>query len=414
MSRQANPKYSPRWPVCSGAVSVLEGNSNLDASEQINWGRSWVEFLLYFSLGCRVFGHQLGVLSITGLSGAIIVGAGLVCLVVMFSQREPIPVSLLFVLLINCMANVTDLVLIGMFTRDMLYWMSVLLMACYVVRNPRGALRFECFLALAVLVSVALGGDFASQAQGHERLVLSGKGVGTMFANSNDLAKVACLSATALLFSSLRFKALAKIVCWICALALAAATLLTLSRQGLILLGVGGGFYFLASVKGRGDKGGALVLVILALLVAVIFADEMTNIISGYEYRMTLSSDRVAYWRTAPQDMMDSLMSGKGTFSAYSSGGILPHSTFLWLHLAYGGFCAWTYVAWLVYLAVKTIQYFVDMAVEWNDKMEVLAMFTLFFMAQLTTVFAPGNYGFILAVALLEKRFTSVVRDEFV
>lgn len=396
----------------SEKISSMERTSTSYIENRINLGRNLVEGLLYFSLICRIFGNQLGVLNFTGLSGAIIVSSVVVCIVVMISQRQEFPISLVFALMINFMASITDLFLIDLITREMVYWMSALLMACFIVRDQRAALRFEWFLAFTIFLTVAIGGEFLGEAQGFRRMALKGSEVGSMFANSNDLAQLASMVAIALLFSSFKLKALGKMLCWAGALALSGMVLLTLSRQGLFLLGVGFVLFLLASAKGPGGKVGPIVLVALALLASIVYADDVARIVSGYEYRLGLSSDRVSYWRTAPQDMMGTLISGSGTYGGFTTSGMKPHNTFLWLHLAYGGLCAWTYVAWLGWLSLKTMQLVLGPDAEWRIKMEVLAMFSLFFMAQFVTVFAPSNYGYILGIALLERQFSLAKKNE--
>ncbi|MBN1141394.1 MAG: hypothetical protein JXB25_06325 [Deltaproteobacteria bacterium] len=399
-------KTSPGWNVIPSKLTALVMDMKTSSEEQTSWGRLCIEFLLCFAIAGRVFGYQIGILNVLGLSGAIIAASGFACFVIMLARREPLPISLLFAVIINGIANLTDLYHIGLFNRDLIYWTSFLLMACYIVRNKWAAWRFGCFLAATVLISVVLSGSFLGTSGGFERLALSGRGVGQMFANANDLAQLALVVGVALLFSSLRLGLVAKLICWGTFLALSAVVLLTLSRQGLFMLGCGFIFFLLASLKGKG-KIGVIALAFLALALAGLNSERLENIVSGYEYRLSLPSARVAYWESAPREMMDTLISGRGTFDSFTAEGIKPHSTFLWLHLAYGGPCAWIYAGWILYLMVKTIQLVFGREAEWTVRMEVAAMFSLFFLAQFTTVFAPGNYGFILAVATLEREFTA-------
>ncbi|MBN2428728.1 MAG: hypothetical protein JXK94_10365 [Deltaproteobacteria bacterium] len=395
----SNGNFLSRWknyPQAGGLPSEVK--------DKVNWGRVAIEVLLYFSLVSRIFGHQLGVLRIPQLSGAMIVGAAVACVVIMISQREPFPVTLVFAVLINFIANVHDFYFIEKFTRQLTYWVCFLLMACYIVRDRRAAFRFACFLGGAVLLSVVMGATFVGIEEGQVRLALEGDVAGSMFANPNALAQVAYVTATALLFISLRAKLLSRLVCWVMALSLGAVVLLTLSRQGLFLLALGVFFFLLASLKGWKGKLGLVVFVVLIGASTVIFSDQVADIVRGYEYRLNLESGRLFFWETAFHDMKETLIAGKGYFGGYTSTGFKPHNTFLWLHLAYGGICAWLYVSWLGYLIFKTWDKVRSKNVAWEVKMEMLAFLSLFLFGQIVTIFAPGNLGYILGVALLEKR----------
>lgn len=406
-----NIKYGSHWnyPKISHPTKPMQSFTGLAVHN--NWGRIFIEILFYLSITARVFGQQLGVIDITGLSGAIIVASGFVCMVVMISHQEHFPPSLIFVLLINLIANTTDLFYVGLFTRDMLYWMSILLMACYIVRDFQAALRLQFFLTLTVFFSIYIGAEFIGQAQGYKRMALRADIVGSMFADPNDLSQLSLMTATALLFSSLCVKSVIKVLCWGGAIALSIVVLLTLSRQGLFMLGAGWALFLLTITLKQGNKISLIALIVLVLAVSGLFIDELASIIKGYEYRLGLSSDRIIYWKTAPQDMMNTLFSGNGTFNSFSSVGIKPHSSFLWLHFAYGGLCAWTFVAWLIYLAIKTLMVMSGEQTELSVKIEIFTMFSLFFLGQFTTVFAAGNYGFILGVALMERQFHRANND---
>jgi hypothetical protein len=386
---------------------------NFDNKETL--GRICVEVLLYISILCRAFGWQLGILKIERLSGAIIIISGLVCLGIIIYKREHIPRSIFFAFIIGLLAYLSELISLGLGKLlvslgpvNMLFWMSTLLMACYVVRNDRAALRFALFLAGCVFFAVSIGGTTTGVGGYTEywRLRLERGEVATMFANANALAQVCYMVVIALLFFSLRCTKVIKAICWICALGLSVIVLMTLSRQGLILLGLGIFFYLTAVMVGKGGKIGLILLLVLAIMVASKYMNELMTIKQAYGYRFGIPSGRFEFWLTAPHDMMDTLIIGKGTSLARTSQGLQPHNTFLWLHLAYGGLCAWIYAAWIFWLSVKVWQLFWFRKIEWRLKMEVTAMFTIFFLCQLTGVFAPGNYGIILATAIVEKYIT--------
>ena len=94
-----------------------------------------VEVLFYFSIVAREFGTQLGILNIQGLSGAIIVFAGMVCLFIMLSQHDTFPGVFYIGLVITGIVTLTTLRVYGSeFIKSheiqpMLFWPFQMLMA---------------------------------------------------------------------------------------------------------------------------------------------------------------------------------------------------------------------------------------------------------------------------------------------
>lgn len=367
--------------------------------------RVTVEILLYLSIATRLFGNEFGVLSVEGLSGALILASGFITFVIFIARQESLPVSVLFAVLISLIATVVDLYRVDLLPRNMLFWTSILLMMCYVVRDEAGHLRCTLFLAACVFLSVVIGGTFFAGMNGVQRLGLAPGKVASMFANPNDLAQIAMITAVALLFLSFRFNRWISVFCIMIALGLSSVVLLTLSRQGLILLTGSLCAYLTLALFTRGRKTEAIFLVLIAIGFVIVFRTEIMNIAEGYLFRLGLESSRVEYWRTAPHDLRETLMAGYGTQNAYTLEGLQPHSAFLWLHLAYGGFCAMVYIAWIFWLASRTNSLAFSHKLPGILRTEGLILFLIFFALQFTSVFAPYNYGCILAVATLEKSF---------
>lgn len=362
-----------------------------------------VEVLLYLAIGLRVFGDKLGIFSVPGLSGAIILFAGVVCFLVLIVKKEPLPVSVCFAFVLNLFANAVDLMQTGVLANEMLFWLSLLLMACYVVRDDRATLRFVFFVALVVLVAVLQSSIFLGETHGIKRLALSDKGGASVFANSNSLAQVSYVTAIVLLFAALRCRKFLMLACILVAAMLSTITLLTLSRQGLILLGIGLFIYLVALLMNRVVNIFLILLAFAVIGIGLTYSGVIDDIKKGYEYRLAQGSGRTEYLETAPKDMLETLMSGQGSQKGYSSVGIKPHNTFLWLHLAFGGVCALVYAVWLFWLSLKTWSLLQFGKIEKIAKYEVFALFLLFVLGQFTTIFAPGNYGYILGIALIEK-----------
>jgi hypothetical protein len=366
-----------------------------------------VEFLLYLSIILRAFGWQLGIMNFQGLSGGIVVFSGLACLTIMLANRERLPLSFWFILLINVLAGVseffatTDEFLASTGPKNMLYWLSWTLMICYVARNDRAYVRFAFFLSFCVFVALAVGMHVRGTGF-HSRVTLEGQNIATMFANSNELAQVSVATAIALLFYSLRSNSMVAAMCVAAALGLAVVTLRTVSREGLILLSFGIFLYFIDVVLKRKGKTGFVIMILLALLGVYKFSHEYQNIKKSYAYRLEKPSERTNYFATALQDMGDTIILGKGTAKPFTSQGITPHNTLLWTHIVYGGLCAWTYVMWIIVICWKTVRRNVFQRSQ-ADKNELLAMMFIFLAAQQVSPFASSNFGIMLALAVLEK-----------
>lgn len=368
--------------------------------------RNTVELLLYLSIGTRLFGNELGVLKVAGLSGALILASGFISFVILLMRQERLPTSFLFAVLISFLATIVDLYQIDTAPRDMLFWTSILLMMCYVVRDEAGHLRCALFLSSCVFLSIYLGGTFFSGMNGVQRLGLSNG----MFGNPNSLAQISLLTAISLLFLGFRFNRVISVICMFVALGLSSVVLLTLSRQGLILLAGGLCAYMIFVLFSKTRKLEALLLALIAICLVIVFRTEVINIADGYLFRLGLESSRVDYWKTAPHDLPETLMAGYGTQNAFTLEGLKPHSAFLWLHLAFGGFCAMVYTAWILWLATRTKSLVFNQSLPGSLRTEGLVMFFIFFALQFTSVFAPYNYGCILAVATLEKNFAKKER----
>lgn len=368
--------------------------------------RNTVELLLYLSIGTRLFGNELGVLKVAGLSGALILASGFISFVILLMRQERLPTSFLFAVLISFLATIVDLYQVDTAPRDMLFWTSILLMMCYVVRDEAGHLRCALFLSSCVFLSIYLGGTFFSGMNGVQRLGLSNG----MFGNPNSLAQISLLTAISLLFLGFRFNRVISVICMFVALGLSSVVLLTLSRQGLILLAGGLCAYMIFVLFSKTRKLEALLLALIAICLVIVFRTEVINIADGYLFRLGLESSRVDYWKTAPHDLPETLMAGYGTQNAFTLEGLKPHSAFLWLHLAFGGFCAMVYTAWILWLATRTKSLVFNQSLPGSLRTEGLVMFFIFFALQFTSVFAPYNYGCILAVATLEKNFAKKER----
>jgi hypothetical protein len=393
-------------------IDILPDYSDREIIGNREWSIIFIEMLVYISLAGRIFIRPLGIYNITGLSGAIILASGIICFAVMIIKRERLPTSIFFIIGITLFANLTDVLKLGMLAKEPLFAASFFLMLCYIFRSPNAAKRFCFFLAACVFYSVIMGGTYASEGYGHLRLQLDSNIVATVFANSNNLAQVALVPAIALLFFSLRSRLFTKLLCWLSFIGLSAVALLTVSRQGVVLLGVGLFFYFTAAFMSRKNKIAPFAVLLLLLVTASLFATQTTEITENYLYRFSLGSERINYWLSATEDMADTIINGYGTTKAYTADGYQPHNTFLWMHLAYGGICAYLYLAWLFWMGFKVLRLFFVKDIEANIKIETLAMFLIYFLGQAVNVFALSNYGFLLATVMIEHNASHLPRQD--
>jgi hypothetical protein len=227
--------------------------------------------------------------------------------------------------------------------------------------------------------------------------------IAAMFANANDLATVSSSIAIILLFYSLRCKKILAIICVAVALLLAAVTLETVSRQGLVVLLLGFSLYLAVVGLYRKGKAGFIALVLLISVLGYGFAREYTIVRGAYEYRLGQRTARTAYLRTALRDMSETFVCGKGSSRPLTADGFEPHNTFFYLHIAYGGLCAWTYAIWLVFLSLKTAGNFVGRRAKREMRVELVSMLGIFVVPQLVLPFAVANFGCILPLAILER-----------
>jgi len=408
MQRQFEPEYgnAVEVDIKQPGPALLQ----IDFNEKEDIGRFLVEILLYVSIAGRAF-PQLGILAVPMLSGAIILFSGITCLGIMLTKQQKIPVSFYFALGVNFLANFSQVLAVGQppifgdYLRDLLFWMCLLLMACYVIRNDSAARRVAIVLGAMVLAAVWIGGLGAvagTVGAQVERLKLSR--LGTMFANPNDLAYLTATLGITLLFFSLTSRKVFKPIYWLLALAMVVTLGRTVSRGGMLFFAIGAIFFLLSTVFGKGGKIGLVMLALLAVCAAVRFAYEYSETKQAYMYRMYMYSPRPAAWMSMPGDMKDTIIFGRGPAEARTMRrNVEPHNTFFWLHLAFGGPCAWTYLAWIALICARGIRMLRSPLVSRREKMEALGIFSVAMGCQIMSNFGPDNYGAILGMAVVEK-----------
>jgi hypothetical protein len=389
-----------------GIVNIGSGLPNFN--ERCDWGRFIVEALLYVSMIGRVFINQLGIVKIQGLSGAIICLSGLCCAIIMITKRERFPTSFYFILTINIAANISQVIatgqppIFGDFLRPLLFWICHLLMACYVVRNDTAAARFILIISICVIIAVSIGaGVQEAGIVGVTIQRLQLEGVGSMFANANELAIMSAILAIGLLFYSLWAKSFLKPLYWILSLILIYTALKTVSRSGVVLLLSGFLCFVMAITFGKGGKISFILLIILTVFVAGKYSYELITTREVFLLRFGQAGQRIETWFNSIDDLFDTLIIGRGALNVYV-GVALPHNMFFYFHLAFGGICGWTYVLWTALLAIRIWRMFLSNEVTAQHKFLVIAMFSMYFMGASLLVYSISYYA-VLAIAIIEK-----------
>lgn len=383
--------------------------------EQMDIGRFIVEVMLYLSIICRAFAEPLGILRFQGLSGAIITLSGMTCLMIMMMKRQKLPVSVYFAFAINVTANISQVLAVGQppifgdFLRALLFWMYHLLMMCYIVRNNKASYRAAFVLGLMAIIAVVTSGEITitgTVSTRVERLEL--QGLGSMFANANDLAYLVAILSIVLLFFSLRCSKVFKIFFWLLALILAVILFKTISRGATFFYVISIFTFLLATVLGRGGKLSLFLIILLALFAMSRFAYQTTELKEAYRTRVYRHSERMDTWKAMPYDIKNTLIFGRGPSRARTlhGTGVSPHNTFFWLHLAYGGICAWVYLWWIGLLCLRGRRMLFSRELAFRQKLEVVGIFSMAMGCQILANFGPSNYAVVFAMAIVDK-FTS-------
>jgi len=379
---------------------------NVYASEQCHIGRLIVEILFYISIVCRAFGEQLGVLKIVGLSGAIITLSGLVSLGIIIVKREKIPFSFYFALGITLWGILSEMYVTNSLSltgtsKDLLFWTSYLLMACYFVRDDKAAHRMGFFLVGCILLALKVG--YIETYDVTERLSVIG--VGGPLVGPNTIGPLAATATGCLLFFSLIAAKKFKLLYWIAALLSAYIAARTLSRLAFAILFYGVFVFCLTSIFTKGGRLGFIILIVLTLFIAGRYTYEVGQLTRSFESRFQEGAARLPGYTDLHSYIKRTLILGIGR-EAILERLSFPHVTFFYIHFVYGGISAWIYLLWLVWLSVRCWRALWSNEINLRHKLEMLAIYGMFLGPQLASVFAPEAYGVLFVTALLD-RYTS-------
>jgi len=316
-----------------------------------------VELLLYFLLIVQVFPAQIGVTGIGFLAGALVAIGGLSCFFVYHSSREKLPATFYFVFIINVFANFSLVIgrgeppILGDGLTDLFHWATMVLLFSYIIRNRAAEKRMLFAMALLIMVAVIVGGTEEFH-YGRPRLEL--QDLGGTFRNANDLAYFSGLTAVCLLFMGLRSRSIVLLLANSAALVLMLICFKTVSRSGIISLGLGVILFvattFIANKQFR-KIGTVIIFIGVFIGVAVYFSQPFLLFIERLGEHSYGS--RVGVYQTAIfNDLADTFVTGMGQDGAVTRGGISAHNTFLHTHIAYGGLAAYVYFIWMAWLGI--------------------------------------------------------------
>lgn len=375
--------------------------------------RHAVEVLFYLCAANAVFGSYTGTISIPFITGAAIDVAGMVALIAVLAQRDPIPLNVWGALAMLVGANVSRSLgngvtpLFGSGLPAFLHFVSNALMISFIVQNEAARKRLLLFCGVVVTASVAVGGVSVGRIK-KGRLEL--EDVAGMFSNANDLAYVAGLFAVALLFWSLRSSKLMWLVLWPLAAALSAAVLSTVSRGGVLALGAGLAMLVLTIVTGKGVRASGFILLFVIGVGGLVaagsqLASSLSDPVEQLGRRLGEESSRTAVYSLGTlRDLWHTKFFGVGHEHAIvSEAGIEAHNSFIYTHMAYGGVTAWPYAVWWLIVVTRVWRATFSPGLPRYVKLEVICMLGMAFASQLMSNQAYAFYSSIYAMAMIDK-----------
>ena len=400
-------------------AEVMKGYSvdTLELNRPPSLIRKLVELMFYFVMLMTTFPHLMGGLTqVPNALGAIQTSIGGLAFLLMLTQREKIPISIWFAVAINVFANFSEVIghgaipIIGEGTVAMLHWVTGLLMVCYLVQNEATYKRLLLFHIAIVLIAVKLGGTGTFEtgsAIEAGRLGLLEAGFAVTFMNPNTLGCLAGFLAVASLFWSLRSAIVLKPVLWSLAAVLIFVVFVTVSRSAILITFCGLMVLVLAVLMGRGVRLAGIILIIVGMLVVAQFGYMLTSHMELLGERMGRRSVRLdVYTVETIDELLDTMLIGKGTLTRLKHAGILPHNVFLSVHLFYGAPAAWAYALWIIILGLRTLRMMRHREVPLDQKLMIVALFGMTFGLQMCSNHGYVHVQSILATAVIE-RFTA-------
>ncbi len=381
----------------------------LDIERPASLLRVVIEILFYFTVMIVVFPHWFRVERVPYLLGGSILSVGLLSLMMFLVERQALPISVWFAVLINIGANISEVAghqHTPILTRgliELFHWIWYLTMVCYLVQNAGAAKRVLLFFSVLLIVAVWAGGiTFYG-----ERLSLE-VGIGRSFRNANQVAYLSGLFAVACLFWSLRSSPVLRPVLWAISAVLVWALFGTVSRAGIAVFACGLMVLAVAIAMGRGVRLGGIILIVVALIaifqLGYLLARPLYLLEERLSYEPIHQGVRMRVYGTGTlYDLWDSKVLGGGMGTITRSAGITAHNSWIYAHMCYGGITAWPYAIWLLVLAIRILRMIRLSDVPRDIKLMVVAVFGMALGSQLFSNRAYLFFSCIYATAIIEK-----------
>jgi hypothetical protein len=400
------------WAEPLESEGLLDSSSEyipLEIERPTSLLRVVIEVLFYLTVMMVVFPSWFRVEQLRFVLAGSILSVGLLSVMMFLVERQALPISIWFAMLVNIGANISEVVghqhtpILTRGLTELFHWIWYLAMVCYLVQNAGAAKRILLFFSGMVIAAVLAGGiTFYG-----ERLSLE-VGIGRSFRNANQVAYLSGLFAVACLFWSLRANIVLRPVLWVISAVLVWALFGTVSRAGIAVFGCGLIVLAVAIAMGRGVRLGGIILIVVAIIAIFQLGYLLARPLYLLEERLTYEpihgGVRMRVYSVGTlYDLWDSKVLGGGLGTITRSAGITAHNSFVYTHMCYGGITAWPYAIWLLVLAVRILRMMRLSDVPRDLKFLVIALFGMALGSQAFSNRAYLFFSCIYATAIIEK-----------
>lgn len=367
--------------------------------------RILVELMFYVILILSIFTPLTGIHSIPFVAGSIVLAGGIITIFISsYMQKEKIPASFWFILIIVFMANLSQIIghnerpIIGHGLSAMLHLLILFTMMWYLILNKSTENRLLIYFFILIILTVLLSGTYEEG-----RLALK-EGIGDAFRNANDLAYMAGLFSIAFLFWSLTTNKATRPFLLLISLLLFLILFQTTSRGGLAIFACGLIILLVSILIDRKVRmTGIIAFSIVSFLIIVILNYYIGEYWEFLRERIHEPSERLdVYSKETLIDLNETIILGKG-FSYLPRAGIYAHNSFLFTHMTFGGITAWPYLFWLIYLSIRVFRLLFIKELSIHLRMKVLCLFGMSLGSQFFSNQGYNLFSTIYAVAIVEK-----------
>ncbi|MHC4443327.1 MAG: hypothetical protein ACYTBZ_02625 [Planctomycetota bacterium] len=354
------------------------------------------------------FAFQLGTAYIRFAGGGIVLLSGIICLLIMLTQRERIHTSVWFALIMNIGATLSQTLghgetpIIGAGLNHFILWLSNLIMFCYLIQNDATRKRILIVFSVLIILATTVGG-FEEQKGGRLRIE---EGTASSFRNPCSLAYMTALFSISFLFWSLRSTKTIRPILWFMAVMLIIILFRTVTRGGIAAFACGLAVFVSAIMLGRGARISGIVTVAV-LLVA---SSQLLFLVAGQiqylqeRFKTAGQSERLdVYSLETLQEMWETKLFGRGPETRLQSAGFSAHNSFIYTHTCYGGITSLPYLIWQIVLMIRLARMMLSRDLPMVTKMHVLAVFGIALADQLMSNSGYMDFCTLYAFAITEK-----------